>query len=234
MGSEKKSYYAVIPADVRYDKKLTPNAKLLYGEITALCNEKGFCWASNNYFAKLYNVKPQAISRWIKSLEECKYIEIEYIYKGKEITQRKVSINSDTYQQINKGVSIESEEGINKSVTGYQQNDKENNTINNTINNKVNTEKQKTKKFVKPTIQEIKEYAEYLKYKGFDSDRFFYYYESNGWVQNRNKPIVDWKSAVRSWELNSKRFNPDKKEKQACPKCGAYMSNGKCPRCDDV
>ena len=152
MGSEKKSYYAVIPADVRYDKKLTPNAKLLYGEITALCNEKGFCWASNNYFAKLYNVKPQAISRWIKSLEECKYIEIEYIYKGKEITQRKVSINSDTYQQINKGVSIESEEGINKSVTGYQQNDKENNTINNTINNKVNTEKQKTKKFVNPPL----------------------------------------------------------------------------------
>lgn len=135
MESEKKSYYAVIPADVRYDKKLTANAKLLYGEITALCNEKGFCWASNNYFAKLYNVKPQAISRWIKSLEECKYIEIEYIYKGKEITQRKVSINNDTYQQINKGVSIKSEEGINKNVIGYQQNDKENNTINIKDNN---------------------------------------------------------------------------------------------------
>ena len=47
MGKEKPNYYAIIPAEIRYDKKLTPNSKLLYGEITALANKEGYCWAGN-------------------------------------------------------------------------------------------------------------------------------------------------------------------------------------------
>ena len=57
-----KSYYAIIPANVRYDPDLTPNAKLLYGEITALTNDKGYCWASNNYFANLVYIQQQFLN----------------------------------------------------------------------------------------------------------------------------------------------------------------------------
>jgi len=70
------NYYAIIPANVRYDAELVPNAKLLYGEITALANATGECWANNKYFAELYGVAPTRISAWISSLVEKGYITV--------------------------------------------------------------------------------------------------------------------------------------------------------------
>ena len=90
-----KSYYAIIPATVRYDADLMPNAKLLYGEITALCNQKGYCWANNQYFADLYNVDKLTISRWISKLKRKNYIKtnIKYHSLTSEIMARHIYIN---------------------------------------------------------------------------------------------------------------------------------------------
>ena len=90
----KKSYCAIIPAEVRYDEELPPNAKLLYGEITSLCNEKGYCWATNQYFADLYKVSKITVSRWISTLNKKGYISVEALYKEgtKEIIGRHLYI----------------------------------------------------------------------------------------------------------------------------------------------
>ncbi|AGO49156.1 replication initiation protein [Cellulophaga phage phi39:1] len=72
----KPGFYAIITAAVRYDSRLTPNSKLLYAELTALCNSKGFCWAENEYFANLYGVSNRSISRWLTDLNECGYIRV--------------------------------------------------------------------------------------------------------------------------------------------------------------
>jgi hypothetical protein len=82
-----KSYYAIIPADVRYSD-LTPNAKLLYGEITALCNEKGYCWASNDYFAVLYGVSNVSISKWVNALVKQGYITSEITFQNGDVTSK--------------------------------------------------------------------------------------------------------------------------------------------------
>lgn len=71
---EQPAYYAVIPASVRYDRELKPGARLLYGEITALVQAEGYCWASNSYFARLYDVQPNTISLWVRQLARRGYI----------------------------------------------------------------------------------------------------------------------------------------------------------------
>jgi len=73
--SNQPNFYAIIPASVRYDETLMPNAKLLYGELTAMCNAEGFCWAENSYFAGLYSVSIYTISRWISQLEKGGYFQ---------------------------------------------------------------------------------------------------------------------------------------------------------------
>ena len=66
--------YFSISSPVMFDKSLVANAKLLYGVINSLCSTKGYCWASNRYFAKLFDVDKATISRWISSLEKRGYI----------------------------------------------------------------------------------------------------------------------------------------------------------------
>lgn len=119
-----KAYYAVIPANVRYDNDLAPNAKLLYGEITALANEKGYCWATNTYFAELYRVSKTSVSKWIKQLCDKGYIKSKIIYREgtKEILNRYLTIVVGGIQE--------------KLNTPIEEKLKDNNTIlNNTINN---------------------------------------------------------------------------------------------------
>ena len=71
---EQPNYYAVIPAPVRYSEELSANEKLMYGEISALTNKEGYCWATNEYFAELYQVDDRTIRRWLGNLEQAKFI----------------------------------------------------------------------------------------------------------------------------------------------------------------
>ena len=77
---DKPTFWAVLPANVRY-ADITPNAKLLYAEITALQQMNGECFATNRYFSKLYNKNKVTISRWIKELRDKGLINVTIVYK---------------------------------------------------------------------------------------------------------------------------------------------------------
>lgn len=160
MEEQQRSYYAIIPANVRYDKDLAPNAKLLYGEITALCNEKGYCWASNQYFAELYGVSVLSVKRWVNSLVTKGYVYRTLTYKpnSKEVDKRILSIDS--------GIKIDTtsvqkcyDPSIKNDTSSSIKNDTDNNTsINNTFNN---TDIYKEKNIKKESVNSvIAEYTE--------------------------------------------------------------------------
>jgi len=90
--NETPNYYAIIPANVRY-ANLKPNAKLLYGEITALSNKHGFCFASNKYFADLYKVNKNTISSWISDLKNYGFVTVKIERNiDNQITKRCIGI----------------------------------------------------------------------------------------------------------------------------------------------
>jgi hypothetical protein len=97
-----RAFYAIIPAGVRYCKDLEPNAKLFYGELTALANEYGYCWASNEYFAELYGVTTRVIQYWLESLKKHGFIKVQISKKGIK-TSRKIWITPDVQKMFAKG-----------------------------------------------------------------------------------------------------------------------------------
>lgn len=129
-----KSYYAIIPAAVRYHPDLSNGAKLLYGEITALCNEKGYCWASNAYFAELYQVKPNTISRWIGELVDAKAVTATIDQEAGNARRLRINEVPTLSPKMVRPITKNGETLSPKMVRPLTKNGEHNNTVNNTVN----------------------------------------------------------------------------------------------------
>ncbi len=81
-----------IPAEILLDKKLSDKEKTILSMIMYLSKDKGYCFATNNYFSDILNVTVVSISRIINSLKKKSYIKINMNYKSnsKEIENRQI------------------------------------------------------------------------------------------------------------------------------------------------
>lgn len=119
------STWSVIPTEVMLSKEISSTAKITYGIISSLCNEKGYCWASNNYLGKLLGKSETRMSLIVKELCDIGLIEseVEQNYKRK-ITLRGV------LRKLKGGVKENLKGGLRKvkenSIIEYNNN---NNTI---------------------------------------------------------------------------------------------------------
>ncbi len=193
------NYYAVIPATVRYDKDLPFGAKMLYGEITALSNQRGYCFAQNAYFAKLYDLTISTISRWISKLVKKGYLTLEIIYKEgtKAVDERRLYINDIPCSSAH--TPTQSAQGVHcKTIKAplCKKSQDNNTSINTTVN------KKRGPSFEKPSLDDISEYCK-ERSNGISPQQFYDFYESKGWMVGKTK-MKDWKACIRTWENRQK------------------------------
>ena len=144
--------------------------KILYTEITALSNSKGYCYATNSYFANLYDVHKNTAGTWINKLEKLGYIKSKIIYETgtKNVKERQLFIVTpinekiDRYQQkdcdpINKKIDTPINEKIDTPINKIIE---DNNTrINNTSSNKKKINKKENVEIIKiKSVYESKEF----------------------------------------------------------------------------
>lgn len=187
---EENNGYAICFNKWALDKSIKDELGLLL-IISSLCAENGYCFASNEYFANLFDISQETVSRKIKLLERKNYIKIEYDKRGCEIKGRYIRLTNmsiDDYQICQSTID---------------ENVKDNNT---SINNNKEIDNNKllsTKKFIKPTVEEIKKYCE-ERNNNIDAEEFYDFYESKGWKIGKST-MKDWKASIRTWERNDKK-----------------------------
>lgn len=148
--NEQPNYYSIIPAHVRYDKELKPMEVIMYGELTALSNKYGYSYASNNYFAELYNVHKKTVSTWISNLKEKGYIDTVVIRdENMTVTERRIYITAPYPSNHGEGYPQKSGDPIHKKT-------EENNTrINNTRINRDSDETSKSFQYISNNLEMI-------------------------------------------------------------------------------
>ena len=84
---------SLIPISIIKDKRMSSLEKLLLMHIVSLCKNKGYCWATNNYFEAIYSVSKQTISRCINNLASLNYINLKYDNKRNNNSKRIITIS---------------------------------------------------------------------------------------------------------------------------------------------
>ena len=155
------NYYVIIPEKVLHNNKLSPFARLIYGELLALANINGFAWISNKKLAEKYAVTTRTITQAVSSLESENLLVTKLIYKpnSKEVERREIYFNAPMENNF-MGVSKKSSIPYRKNLLyPIEKNFQDNNTSNNTINNNNNSDIQELINFYEGNFGVINQFT---------------------------------------------------------------------------
>ena len=182
---ETPAYYAVITADVRYDDSLSPSAKIFYGEVSALTDKRGFCWAGNDYFCRLYKVQARQIRRWLAELEAAGHVTVAMLQGG---TQRQI--------RLTRGLP-ETPPGRTKKTAPPDKKDRHISTDNGTTFALSGDEPRKGDTKRPESEEAVIEYCVSIGLTAEDGTYYWAKWKGNGF-KNGGHAILDWRQTIRS------------------------------------
>jgi len=92
MSEPTPNYFIVIPSHVLDDERIDDATAMLFGRISSLTTNRGYCFASDEYLAKLCRTTRSPLQRRLKTLRDCGYIRIETTKNGM-LWDRKIFLN---------------------------------------------------------------------------------------------------------------------------------------------
>lgn len=186
--SEQPNFFAIIPASVRYSD-ICPNAKLLFGELTALTQREGYCWASNKYFAELYHADPTTISEWFRQLKEKGFVSIEIDQSAGNL--RKIRIAIPLLVNTSSGKAEDPSSGKAEHNNTVGRNTKKEDKEGRFALSDVVERKSKNK----ATQDDLESFAIEEGMPKSDGTAMFLHFEEKAWAK-----VKDWKMTFRKWK----------------------------------
>lgn len=193
---KRSNWDSLLPAAVRYDSRLKGDTKVLYSEILLLSNKAGYCYATDQHLAALFDKRRETINRYIKSLVKYGYIKIESTRQGKTVVERKIypltlpktSICQNSKSIISRDSAKLSDQTVTKSLVSDQTVTKVSDQIVTKVSDQIVTVNDSNSNDSKKELereQEGQQPAAGILYNGLN------WYESLGSLDGRLKLLMD-------------------------------------------
>lgn len=206
----------MIPNSIIYDENISSNAFRL---LVYLWSKPDKWQVNQNNIAKDLNVHLNTIKNWIKELKELNYLEIKKVNNGQKFEFEYILNYEPTKHNLTKHNLTLHNLTVDQKLVLHSNTEFSNTEFSNTYK-----EKDKTKRFKKPSLDDLKNYCLEKDLKNVDVEVFMNFYESNGWKVGKNQ-MKNWKAALSNW--NKRDFNNSSKQKVIGNMNGWYQEEEK-------
>lgn len=151
-------------------------------------------------WAKDWNVTKKTVKEYFELLQKDSML----VYESIKISTRITVCNYEDYQEIVNGEYTESKRKVNGEYTDTTPKQECKEGIK-------NVKKEKKYCNIPPKFEEIKIRIEERQITSFTAEKFFYHYESNGWMVGKNK-MKNWDATLTTWNSNKNQNNGQSKQ----------------------